>query len=198
MRRYAALGRASAALRHFLWTGAFAAILLLPVALRTMPKWRPEPVAAMASVGSATVVTVHGSAPARTRVSWPILLWALGCAAVTARLLVGAVRTSWMVRHASEARAAARWRRNCGGRSESPGKVRVLESASTPMPLTWGILRPVVLLPQGFADWPEGRLHAVLLHELIHVRRWDLLAQALAQTACCLYWFHPLAWLGLR
>lgn len=195
---YAALGRASAALRHFLWTGAFAAILLLPVALRTMPKWRPEPVAAMASVGSATVVTVHGSAPARTRVSWPILLWALGCAAVTARLLVGAVRTSWMVRHASEAGAAAEMAAKLRRTLGIAGKVRVLESASTPMPLTWGILRRVVLLPQGFGDWPEGRLHAVLLHELIHVRRWDLLAQALAQTACCLYWFHPLAWLGLR
>jgi TonB family protein len=60
------------------------------------------------------------------------------------------------------------------------------------------VARPVVLLPEGTAAWPEGRLQTVLLHELIHVRRWDLAAQALAQAACCLYWFHPLAWLGLR
>lgn len=195
---YAALRRTSAALRHFLWTGAFAAILLLPVALRTVPKWRPEPVAAVGSVESATVVTVHGSAPAKTRIAWPILLWALGCAAVTARLLVGAVRTSWMVRHASEARAAGQTAADLRRTLGTSRQVRMLESASAPMPLTWGLLRPVVLLPQGSADWPEGRLHAVLLHELIHVRRWDLLAQAVAQVACCLYWFHPLAWLGLR
>jgi TonB family protein len=66
------------------------------------------------------------------------------------------------------------------------------------MPLAWGLLHPVVLLPKGASEWPEGRLQAVLLHELIHVRRRDLLAQAIAQAACCLYWFHPLAWLGLR
>ena len=38
----------------------------------------------------------------------------------------------------------------------------------------------------------------MLLHELVHVRRLDLLAQAVAQAACCLFWFHPLAWLALR
>ena len=66
------------------------------------------------------------------------------------------------------------------------------------MPMTWGIVRPVVMLPADAAQWPADRLRTVLLHELIHVRRCDLLAQALAQVACCLYWFHPLAWLALR
>jgi len=195
---YAALGRASAALRHFLWTGAFAAILLLPPVLRTIPKWRPQPVAMIAQVESATVVTVHGSAPARPPIYWPILLWALGCAAVAARLAIGAARTSWLVRHASPTHSAgelaAELRRALG----ISRQVRVVESGSAPMPLTWGLLRPVVLLPQGAAEWPAGRMRAVLLHELIHVRRWDLLAQAFAQAACCLYWFHPLAWLGWR
>ena len=194
----AALARASAALRHFLWTGAFACLLLLPVALRIVPRWRPQAVAVVAAVESAAPVVVHGTAPAPTPIPWLALLWALGCAAAAARFLAGAVRTSRMVRHASDASAAREaaqaLRRSLGIRH----KVRVLESAGAPMPLAWGILRPVVLLPEGSAAWPEGRLHAVLLHELIHVRRRDLAAQALAQAACCLYWFNPLAWLGLR
>jgi hypothetical protein len=32
--------------------------------------------------------------------------------------------------------------------------------------------------------------------ELTHIRRYDLVAQALGQVACCLYWFHPLAWMA--
>jgi TonB family protein len=77
-------------------------------------------------------------------------------------------------------------------------RVRVLESTEAPMPLTWGILRPVIVLPEDTPEWPEGRLRTVLLHELVHVRRLDLLAQALAQAGCCLHWFHPLAWVALR
>lgn len=195
----AALGRASAALRHFLWTGCFAALLLLPAAIQAIPKWRPQPIAIVTQVESATVLTVHGSAPAPEKhVSWPILLWVLGCAAAAARFLIGAARTAWMVRHASDAPAAGEMAAELCWTLGIGRPVRVLESASAPMPLTWGVERPVVLLPKGTAEWPEGRLQAVLLHKLIHVRRWDLLGQAVAQAACCLYWFHPLAWFGLR
>ena len=76
--------------------------------------------------------------------------------------------------------------------------VRALESAQAPVPMTWGTVKPVVLLPESARTWPPARLHAVLLHELIHVRRHDLLAQLAAQAACCLYWFHPLVWLAAR
>jgi beta-lactamase regulating signal transducer with metallopeptidase domain len=65
------------------------------------------------------------------------------------------------------------------------------------VPLTYGALRPVIVLPADTADWPPERLRAALLHELAHVRRWDWVVQMLAQVVRAFYWFHPLAWLAL-
>src|SRR5260370_20971010 len=60
------------------------------------------------------------------------------------------------------------------------------------------MVRPVVFLPEAAQSWPAERLHAVVLHELIHVQRHDLVAQVAAQAACCFYWFHPMVWMAAR
>ncbi len=63
-----------------------------------------------------------------------------------------------------------------------------------PVPLTWGLLRPTLLLPPTFLEWPQERRRMVVLHELAHIQRADWLLQMLAQITCALYWFHPLVW----
>lgn len=75
--------------------------------------------------------------------------------------------------------------------------VRLLEGDDATMPLTWGVLRPRILLPATHREWPADRLEAVLLHELAHVRRHDCATQLLAGAACALHWFNPLAWTAL-
>jgi HEAT repeat protein len=51
-----------------------------------------------------------------------------------------------------------------------------------------------VVLPARAAEWTEERRQVVLLHELAHVKRRDLVAHGLGRLACALYWFHPLVW----
>jgi thiol-disulfide isomerase/thioredoxin len=52
------------------------------------------------------------------------------------------------------------------------------------------------LLPHGAENWSLERKRQVLLHELTHVQRGDLLTQSIAAVGCALYWFNPLSWWG--
>lgn len=72
------------------------------------------------------------------------------------------------------------------------------EHTESIIPLTWGIWRPVILIPRSARSWSEPMRRAVVLHELAHVQRGDVAFQMLGRVACVFYWFHPLAWFALR
>src|SRR6266700_3825810 len=87
----------SASLRHYLWTAAFASLLVLPAVIDAVPKWSPRPaVASAAQLVTVRAVTVRGvpAAPARkpAPLNWPLILWMAGCAAAATRFLAGAAR----------------------------------------------------------------------------------------------------------
>jgi len=83
-------------------------------------------------------------------------------------------------------------------RVRRPWDLRICLSPVPPAAMTWGLVRPVVLLPQESEAWPRDRVDAVLLHELAHVRRFDSASQLLSLGVCALYWFHPAVWLCAR
>jgi beta-lactamase regulating signal transducer with metallopeptidase domain len=76
--------------------------------------------------------------------------------------------------------------------------VELREHADAVMPMTVGIVRPVLLLPRQAHEWDESMRRAVLIHELAHVQRGDVASQLIGRISCLLYWFHPLAWYALR
>ena len=141
------------------------------------------------------------SAPAR--ISWASALaavWALGTLGLALRCAAGHLALRRLAR-ASSPLASGDWPELLAETRALAGvraPVRLLGSPAVATPLTWGTLRPVVLLPAAAGSWPRERRRAALLHELAHVVRRDALVQLAGTAACALYWFHPGAWMALR
>ena len=76
--------------------------------------------------------------------------------------------------------------------------VELLEHEAVPGPMTFGISRPVIVLPIDAREWSEAELRRALMHEIEHIQRGDWLMQIVARTVAAFYWFHPLVWMAWR
>jgi beta-lactamase regulating signal transducer with metallopeptidase domain len=169
---------------------------------------RPTAVAMSAVVASAAEEAasvmpsagVSGVSGGTSVATWAIGFWLLGVLAVLTPTLVGMARVA-MLRRNARAMRGGRWALLVPSvlrELDIRRRVRFLELDGAVMPMTWGVMRPVVLLPSGdFDSTIEQRLD-VLRHELAHVRRHDCLTQLVGQLACAIYWFNPLAWIAVR
>lgn len=89
---------------------------------------------------------------------------------------------------------AERWLKEC------PLKRRVFirQSDRISTPLTYGIFRPVILMPRE-TDWErEEQLRYIFSHEYAHICRFDALTKLIAAFALCIHWFNPLVWVMYR
>ncbi|HES3838172.1 TPA: M56 family metallopeptidase [Streptococcus pyogenes] len=76
-------------------------------------------------------------------------------------------------------------------------KVEIYINNNLKTPLTFGILRPRIILQDHIlAD--EKLLDHVLIHELMHIRKFHILLNHLANIIACIYWYNPLLWLSLK
>ena len=72
--------------------------------------------------------------------------------------------------------------------------VCIRQSEFITSPLTFGVCRPVILLPKRM-DWQdESSLQYVLEHEFVHIRRFDAARKLLLTAAVCVHWYNPLVW----
>jgi beta-lactamase regulating signal transducer with metallopeptidase domain len=143
---------------------------------------------------------VEPTDPVRSSVPWLAIVWGAGAVLSLVPLGVGLWQLA-VLHRSSPIICDPRWlalldelRRQLAVRRGV--ELRQCEAAIAP--LTWGALRPVLLVPAEAGNWPDERRRLVLLHELAHVRRWDWLTQLVAHFACALYWFNPLVWLAAR
>jgi beta-lactamase regulating signal transducer with metallopeptidase domain len=127
-------------------------------------------------------------------------IWALGFLIALAPALAGMVHLAAVARRARPM-VGGRWALlvpSALRELDVRRKVRFVELDGDVMPMTWGVFRPIVLLPAGdFESTIEQRLD-VLRHELAHVRRYDCLTHLIGQITCAVHWFNPLAWIAAR
>ena len=148
------------------------------------------------------------SAPLATAApEWPLnaaqialLVWAAGATLVLARLLLGTLRMRRITRNADRL-IDYPWSmltNRIRGQLDIRDHVAIYVSAEVAMPMTWGVLIPVIVLPPESSAWSGEWRRLVLLHELAHIKRRDCLTQMLAHLASGLYWFNPLVWVAAR
>jgi len=185
-----ALARAPAVLRHDVWLLALIGALLVPVA-----EWLLPPV----YFGLPDAVE-RWIAPSEGATGLALVLWTIGVAiwavrVVPSLVLLRRIRARgepW--REPTVERALAEAARVAGVRRP----ITLLRSAEVQVPATWGVRRPVVALPAAAVSWSPERLRLVLLHELGHVRRQDVLVEMFLWLAQTVYWFHPAVWFAAR
>jgi TonB family protein len=208
-----ALRHGSAATRHHAWALGIACSLALPIFTLLLPSWHSATLgnaarfwtAAHAAGGSATlpklpstVIDAAAASPLSGRLlGLTLLLWMLGTFFIIMKLLVGLARLAWVSAHSAPV-AEKIWSQMDSSQCLRLGivqPVRILLSADpASMPLTWGFVRPRILLPAGAMDWSPERRRTVLSHELAHIARHDWLAQIVGELTRAMYWFHPLVW----
>ena len=132
--------------------------------------------------------------------AWIVGLWSIGVAVALGGPLLGPIGLRRLRRRAILLDRGD-WAELARESAERLGLRRhflLMQSDRELMPMTWGWLEPIVLLPAEASTWSLERRRDVLLHELAHVRRFDCPMQTVAQLACAVYWFNPLAWYAAR
>lgn len=198
-----------------LWDVALARLLILtalpsPVSIR---RWLPVSYSGQAAVMSyvvppevtapaSQIAAEGGTAVPDIVASQSVLLTDKGAVLTLAWLAVTLALAAWFLQSHLRSRRVYACSLPCGDGfaldwlaahpMRRSVQVRTCDRISSP--LTYGILRPVVLLPSGM-DLTDGTaLSYILEHEFQHIRCFDTLRKTLLACALCLHWFNPLVW----
>ena len=77
-------------------------------------------------------------------------------------------------------------------------KISLFRHSRIKFPLTWGVIKPVIIMPDESRKWTRDQCTSVLLHELSHIKRGDFLVKVIARISCAIFWFNPLSWITYK
>jgi TonB family protein len=200
--------RTDAAQQYRIALLGFGLLALLPVFSAILPplpvpfgRWLHHPRAFVTiSMGPLTTDPAAGTRSSGWQIDWFLLAWSAGVVLTLGWLAAGRIAILRMSRHAAALRDPERLElvnevsRAIGMRR----RPQILVAKPRTMPATFGIFHPRIVLPEECAEWTECRWRMVLLHEMAHIQRRDVMAQLFVHVVCALWWFQPLAWISRR
>lgn len=207
---------------HAIWVAALMGILVMPFLSSLMPTWRVPlpllPSGIKTEIYTPAILDVpeqllppelsakSGQEPAQSSVraskdelsisTGLVTIWLFGILILCGQAAAGSIYRRRLARSGSAIVDSSisglfdHLRYQAGVRRP----VSLLISDGILIPMTWGLLRPTILLPSESFQWPEAQKRQVMLHELAHIRRLDVLTQRLALVVAIFHWFNPLVW----
>jgi len=213
------LQRRSASARHWILATTIVSAAAVPLVEPWLPSWggparrfatvtaQTGSVATAAGVASSIEVAPPGAGLAPASASPPrsprraVETIALsGSVASLLVLLVGFLRLAWLAGRARPITAgpwvdhALEVAREYGLRR----RIRLLQGEHPSLLVTWGAIRPRVIVPAAALAWSDDRIRVVLRHELAHIQRGDWLVQLTGEIVRAAYWFNLLLWIACR
>ena len=211
-----ALRRAGAEARSLVWRSAIAALLVVFIGRQQPQHWIalvvPSAIAAplvelgraSMMVSGAPAIAASGGHDASPGVPVTVAIarglmfvYVVGFGAVLLPTVMFSIRARRRTTRLAEV-ADAEWLRVLETVRAEAGVMRsvrlYVDDDLATVPMTWGLRRPIVVLPSAALEWSESQRRIVLLHELTHVRAGDWAFKVAARVVCALYWFHPGAW----
>jgi beta-lactamase regulating signal transducer with metallopeptidase domain len=203
---------ARASARHLVIASVFAALIALPALLAGTPAMTidvpltPSP-SLTATIPAATAFPdLPAEANDARRAGWPAVsigdalraVWLAG----TIIFLIPVAGVLWRLSMIRRTGLPTAWRRDelaqlARGRGVTT-PVEVVEHEAVPGPMTFGVFRPVIVLPPDAREWTDAELRRALLHEFEHIQRGDWIMQIMARVVAACYWFHPMVWMAWR
>lgn len=196
----------AASLRHLVWCIGFISLLSLPLFIGFIPKIQ-VPITASEIVILENTVT-RGIVSIADNINLLLGAWWNAFLGIYLSLLLFQVLYTLMglCKVYSLSRAAGevenpyiRWElENLILEEGLTVSVGLLKSREIFSPLSWGLFRPEIILPEQAESWGPEKIRNVLIHELSHIQRLDWLTSLIVRISTAIYWYNPLVWYAAR
>jgi TonB family protein len=192
--------------RHLLWINAFICLVMLPFIPAVFLWWQTlsPTLAALVPYSILIELPVYASQSGDgTGLNWSAVIVALYLipASVLFGRLLFAMRSIRALKRSSEYvdniqllthLAALKSQLNISR------NISLLTCNKIESPVSFGLLKPQIMLPVQALEWNESTMTDVLLHELCHIKRLDWLTTLSAYVIASVFWFNPLVWLAVK
>ena len=218
-------GALDAAMRKWAWPQVFYALWLLVLLKLVLPPTLASPVSIVGAFGtlgagheavatgfeypvplSAPTVALPNAPDPGAGLSWMawlMLVWAVGVLFFGAWVAVKVRTVRRMYRVDREHAPVPAWMDELLASAAARLKLRripaLVASPHVSTPAVFGVARPVLILPaRDLSTLSKRDAEHILMHELAHIKRGDLIVHALALVVQIVYWFNPLVWVAQR